>query len=138
MIVIDTSIVGPFVLPDEGDTLDRETVGRLFNAPLIVPHHWRLEVANMLRTALRRQRIDVAQRFAILGRLAMLDPIVDWAGRDLVWGPVVDLSDRFGLTPYDAAYLELARRRGATLATLDRRMMAVAADLNIPLVALEP
>ena len=80
MIVLDTSVVGPFVLPDEAESLSAETVNRLFDAPLVVPHHWRLEVANMLRSAVRRQRIDLVQQSAILGRLAMLDVIVDRAG----------------------------------------------------------
>lgn len=138
MIVVDTSIVGPFVLPDEAESLTPETAKRLFDSPLIVPHHWRLEVANMLRTAIRRQRIDVAQRTAILRRLAMLEVIVDWPGQDMVWTAVLALSDRFGLTPYDAAYLELAQRQGASLATLDRRLAAAGTELEIRLVALDP
>lgn len=138
MIVVDTSIVGSFVLPDEGESLAPETVNRLFDSPLIVPHHWRLEIANMLRTAIRRQRIDVAQRTAILHRLAMLEVIVDWPGQDMVWTAILALSDRFGLTPYDAAYLELAQRHGASLATLDRRLAAAGAELQIPLVTFDP
>ncbi len=136
MIIADTSIIGPLVLPDEAESLDPQTANRLFDSPLIVPHHWRLEVANMLRTAVRRQRIDIAQRAAILGRLETLDVSVDWAGQELAWNAVLALSDRFGLTPYDAAYLELAQRRAGSLATLDRRLAAAGADLAIPLVAL--
>lgn len=138
VIIVDTSIVGSFVLPDEAESLAADAVNRLFNSPLIVPHHWRLEVANMLRTAVRRQRIDLPQRAAILGRLQGLDVIVDWPGQERAWTSVLALSDRFGLTPYDAAYLELAQRHGASLATLDRRLASAGADLTIPLVTLDP
>ena len=137
MIIVDTSIVGPFVLPDEAATLPPEVVNRVFDSSLIVPHHWRLEVANMLRTAVRRDRITIGQRETILRRLASLEVIVDWLGQDQVWTTVLALSDRFELTPYDAAYLELAHRHDGALATLDRRLAAAAADLSISLVVLE-
>ena len=138
MIIVDTSIVGPLVLPDEAESLDPKTAARLFDSPVVVPHHWRLEIANMLRTAVRCQRIDLTQRAVILHRLAALDVLVDWPGQELVWTSVLALSDQFGLTPYDAAYLELAQRHGASLATLDRRLAAAGAALAIPLVALDP
>jgi predicted nucleic acid-binding protein len=35
---------------------------------------------------------------------------------------VVNLARKLGLTSYDAAYLELARRRGIPLATVDMRL----------------
>ena len=42
------------------------------------------------------------------------------------FGYVVDLARRFDLSTYDAAYLELALREGAPLATLDRRLQEAA------------
>jgi predicted nucleic acid-binding protein len=44
------------------------------------------------------------------------------------------LRDRFGLTPYDAAYLELALRRQLPLATLDGELARAARAQNVPLV----
>jgi predicted nucleic acid-binding protein len=44
------------------------------------------------------------------------------------------LCDRFGLTPYDAAYLELAQRRQLPLATLDGELIRAAEAENVPLV----
>jgi predicted nucleic acid-binding protein len=43
------------------------------------------------------------------------------------------LCDRFGLTPYDAAYLELAQRRQLPLATLDGDLIRAAQAENVPL-----
>jgi predicted nucleic acid-binding protein len=44
------------------------------------------------------------------------------------------LSERFSLTLYDAAYPELAQRRGLPLATLDRDLRTAAPALNIELL----
>jgi predicted nucleic acid-binding protein len=43
------------------------------------------------------------------------------------------LCDRFGLTPYDAAYLELAQHRQLPLATLDGELIRAAQTENVPL-----
>jgi predicted nucleic acid-binding protein len=46
---------------------------------------------------------------------------------DVDHGEVLGLAERTGLTTYDASYLWLARRTGAELVTLDRRLEAAAA-----------
>jgi predicted nucleic acid-binding protein len=43
------------------------------------------------------------------------------------------LADRFGLTPYDAAYLGLAQRRTLPLATLDELLRTAAPALGVAL-----
>jgi predicted nucleic acid-binding protein len=49
------------------------------------------------------------------------------------WGRTRDLADRFRLTSYDAAYLELAVRRGLKLATLDQALARVGGELGVRL-----
>ena len=44
------------------------------------------------------------------------------------------LADRFGLTVYDATYLELAQRRSLPLATLDKPLREAAAILDVALL----
>jgi predicted nucleic acid-binding protein len=44
------------------------------------------------------------------------------------------IADRFRLTVYDAAYLELALRRGLPLATLDDELCTAAAALGVRLL----
>jgi predicted nucleic acid-binding protein len=58
---------------------------------------------------------------------------VDRAGDDLLWTATLALADRFRLTVYDAAYLELARRRHLPLATADRALRAGARALGLEL-----
>jgi predicted nucleic acid-binding protein len=44
------------------------------------------------------------------------------------------LAERFSLTPYEAAYLELAQRHSLPLATLNRNLRAAAPALRIELL----
>ncbi len=60
----------------------------------------------------------------------MVDPDTD----AYAWTVVLQLADRFQLTLYDAAYLELAARRRLPLATLDRDLREAAAALGIALL----
>ena len=92
-----------------------------------VPGLWHLEVANALKVAVRRRRLvpkRIAQSLALLA-LANLHVDEDTARR--AWSPTLALSNRHGLTFYDAAYLELALRRQPPLASLDADLRAAAA-----------
>ena len=68
--------------------------------------------------ALRRKRIDAAFRDAALTQLSRLSISVDPDTDVYAWTVILQLADRFQLTLYDAAYLELAGRRRLPLATL--------------------
>jgi predicted nucleic acid-binding protein len=85
----------------------------------VVPALWRLEVANSLTLAVRRGRIDAGFRRAALGDLALLNITIDQHTDANAWGETLNVADRYQLTLYDAAYLELAQRRGLPLAILD-------------------
>jgi predicted nucleic acid-binding protein len=49
-------------------------------------------------------------------------------------GRELELADRFRLTLYEAAYVELALRRRLPLATLDEEMRSAGAALGLPLL----
>jgi predicted nucleic acid-binding protein len=53
---------------------------------------------------------------------------------DVAWGATLHLAVRHRLTTYDAAYLELAQRRGLPLATLDSELRTAAATEKVPLL----
>lgn len=50
------------------------------------------------------------------------------------WTTTLRLSERFKLSMYDAAYLELAERRSLPLATLDRDLRKAAPALGVALL----
>jgi predicted nucleic acid-binding protein len=102
-----------------------------------VPSLWRLEVANVLEIGVRRGRHDGAFRDATLADLALLPIRLDPETDQQAWGATAQLAARHGLTLYDAAYLELARRRSLPLATLDRELRVAALAEDVPLLGID-
>jgi predicted nucleic acid-binding protein len=102
-----------------------------------VPALWRLEVANVLEMGVRRNRHDAAFRDATLGDLALLPIRLDPETDQHAWGSTARLAARHRLTLYDAAYLELARRRECPLATLDQDLRIAAMAEGVPLLGMD-
>ena len=82
---------------------------------------------------MRRKRIDAVYRDASIIEFRLLPITVERASDDVVWTATLGFAARFGLTVYDAAYLELAHRRGLPLATADRALRAAARSLKVEL-----
>jgi len=133
-LVLDSSATLAWIFGDE----TTEPIRRLFEAVAeqgaFVPSIWRLEVANSLTVALRRRRIDDEFRRSSLADLDKLDIIVDGLTDARAWSGTLDLADRFRLTVYDSAYLELSLRRDMPLATLDQDMRSAATILGLKLL----
>ena len=83
-----------------------------------MPGLWRLEVANILEKGVRRKRHDAEFTDAALADLALLPIRIDSETNQHAWSAPLRLAGRHGLTLYDAAYLELAKRRSLPLSTL--------------------
>lgn len=130
-LVLDASLTLSCFLDDERTPSTDKVLERVGDDGAHVPSLWRLEVANALQVALRRRRLDAAYRDTIFAELGRFLIIVD-AETDLhAWTSTLRLADRFRLTVYDAAYLELARRRRLPLATLDTALAKAAAALGV-------
>ena len=102
----------------------------------VVPGLWRLEVANAFQMAVRRQRIDAVYRDASLVELGFMPITIDTGTNEYAWSTTLRLAERFALTLYDAAYLELAQRRSLPLATLDRDLRSAALAVNVELLGI--
>ncbi|MDB6113359.1 MAG: twitching motility protein PilT [Lacunisphaera sp.] len=89
-----------------------------------VPALWHLELGNVLLGAKRKGRIDQAGIEKFLSTLRLYDIEVDHETMTLAWSKTLGLAENSDLTVYDAAYLELALRRGLPLATLDGALSA--------------
>jgi predicted nucleic acid-binding protein len=97
----------------------------------VVPSLWRLEIANGFQMAIRRNRIDATFRDNALTELSAMAITIDADTDSNAWNSTLRLSDRFRLTVYDAAYLELAQRRRLPLATLDNALRVAAEAAGI-------
>jgi predicted nucleic acid-binding protein len=133
-MVLDSSATLAWIYGDEVSAATRELFERVADGGAVVPALWRLEIANSLTVAIRRGRIDADFRRAALADLALLDITTDQHTDPRAWGETLALADHFRLTVYDAAYLELAQRRGLPLATLDGDLRAAAVGLGLELL----
>jgi predicted nucleic acid-binding protein len=127
-LVVDACIVAAWYLPDE--TYDKDTHLRALASGIIVPPIWALEVQNVFLLAEKRGRITAGEADAALDELLeTLD--ISFDQRDEMFGAEMRLGRAYGLTSYDAAYLELAMRRGVRLVTDDKRLAAAARRLGV-------
>ena len=135
-LVIDSSVTLSWCFEDEGTDATTALLHRVAETGAVVPALWRLEVANGLQSAVRRRRIDAAYRDASLRDLRSLAIDVDPETDRKAWSETMELADRFRLTLYDAAYLELTQRCQLPLASLDQELRAAGKMLAVPLLGL--
>jgi predicted nucleic acid-binding protein len=123
--VLDCSATVPWVFESESTKETDALLNRLTaGGKAWVPALWHLEVANVLMGAQRKGRIDKAGIEKFLSALDVYDIEVDSETMALAWSKTLGIAESFGLSVYDASYLELALRRGLPLATLDRSLRA--------------
>lgn len=133
-LVLDCSATMAWIYPDETTDAIRDVFDLVRDRGCSVPALWRLEVANSLTMSVRRSRITAAFRADALNVLALLPIAIDAETYANAWTATLQLADRFGLTLYDAAYLELAQRRSLPLATLDNPLRIAALAAGVPTV----
>ncbi|MEW6598120.1 MAG: type II toxin-antitoxin system VapC family toxin [Pseudomonadota bacterium] len=130
-LVLDASVALAWCFQDETSALAERALDELVVSGGVVPGLWRLEVANALKMAVRRGRMTLAQRDQALADLADLAVAVDVETDTQAWTATLTLADRFNLTLYDAAYLELAQRRNLPLASLDTALCNASQTLGL-------
>ncbi len=132
-LVLDASAALAWCFDDELTPRAEALLRDVRAAGALVPGHWPVEVANALLVAERRQRLHRDAVDALVRLLASLPIDVDHSASAL-GSTLVPLAREQSLTVYDVAYVELARRSGLPLATLDSAMARAARHLGIPLL----
>jgi len=121
--VLDCSATLPWLFASEATVAtDRLLVALTDGAKAWVPALWHLELGNVLLGAQWRGRVDKAGIERFLSGLAVYNIEVDHATVEVAWTKTFSIGETLGLTMYDAAYLELALRRGLPLASLDEQL----------------
>lgn len=119
-----------WAFPDEANDYARQVIRRLQDEAAIVPRVWSFEAANVLIVGERRGRLSrglILEFLELLKRLAIAIHEADAPSLD----QLLAIGWASGTSAYDAAYLELASRRGLPLATLDRRLRDAAQRMGI-------
>ena len=131
--VVDASVALAWVLPSQASPEAEELLQRTeAGAELVVPSLWFLEVANGLLVAERRKIIMAPDRGLALRRLSALALTIDSDNARSAFGRTSELAVQFGLSVYDAAYLEIAVRRALPLGTRDRALRSAAERSGVP------
>ena len=129
--VLDNSVALTWCFEDERTPATAALLEQVGELGAQAPMLWPLEALNGLLVAERRGRLDAARRQRLAGFLRALPIVLDVDTASQAWTETARLAERFGLSAYDAAYLELARRRDLPLASLDRALRAAATVLGL-------
>jgi predicted nucleic acid-binding protein len=129
--VLDASVALGAFFEDEQDGYSLEVLRSLADAQAYVPALWHLEMGNILARAVRAGRISAAQldecwqRLDVVGlqSLPITGEARHWAQRASDWG----------LSAYDACYLDTALQQRLPLATKDKTLADTARRIGVPL-----
>ena len=119
---------------DESDAYATSVLDELATSPATVPWLWPVEIANVLLTGERRGRISETDTVRFLNMLESLPIRIDRTPPSTAAPDILALGREHNLSAYDTCYLELARREGLALATLDRHLRGVAVKLGLSIV----
>lgn len=133
--VLDASVaLSWFVDPSLTALADRVQRALLRGDRAVVPHLWRSEMANGFLTAQRRGTLAATRIQQVFTELDILmTQSIECFDRDFSIQRVVATGLQFGLTAYDATYLETARELLVPLATLDHGLVAAARRAGVSL-----
>jgi predicted nucleic acid-binding protein len=123
-VVLDASMAISWFLNDEHSEGLPALQNLVAAAGALVPRLWRLEMANAVLMAEKRNRIDRASADRIARAIGVMPVVEDDA--DVPIERLIDICRTHDLTSYDATYLELALRRMLPLASLDAKLARAA------------
>jgi predicted nucleic acid-binding protein len=134
VFVIDASAMMKWCFEDErppnADLLMKRMVEGGMAAPALFP----LEIVNTLWVAERQKRLTAQQASAFIALVESLRIEIDAETPWRAWSETREISRREQLSAYDAAYLELAIRRQARLASYDKALLKAARANKVPIL----
>lgn len=132
--MLDASVALGWCFPDETSEYADGVLMLAQGEDLFVPAIWPIEIANALWVGRRRGRILPPEIRRFGGLLSELPIVEDLQRTAVTVGNILPLAEEYGITAYDAAYLDLALRRRAPLATLDHSLQSAARAAGIAIV----
>jgi predicted nucleic acid-binding protein len=119
---------------DESDLYSQSLLDAMPSCHAIVPWLWPLEIANVLLAGERRGRLSETDTTRFLSMLESLPIMIDRTSPSAMIEEILRLGRKLRLSAYDACYLELARREGLALATVDNQLRRAAEEMGLPIV----
>ena len=134
-LVIDSSVALTWCFEDEASAQTDAVFVRVRDDGAGVPALWHLELANVLLQAEKRGRIATGDVAARLELIAQLPIATDHETAARARREVIALARAERLSAYDAAYLELAVRRGLPLSSRDNDLVHAARRIGVAILA---
>lgn len=130
-VVVDASTALAWCFQDEISDYADSVLVSLEGKTILVPAVWSLEIANAILVGERKKRLRQPEirRFTTLLESLSLVQEMRPVGENV--SNVLPVAREYGLSAYDAAYLELSIRRGAAIATLDGRLQKAAKQAGV-------
>lgn len=125
-VVLDASLTVAWCFEDETTERTEALLEQVMSEGAVVSAFWSLEVANALRSGFQRDRLDLQRALAFARALDSLPVTADPAASLLSPVEALTLALQYGVTSYDATYIEVAARHGLPLASNDDRIRGAA------------
>lgn len=130
-LVLDASVAASWFFPDESHPVADQAWRLMYEDEAIAPAQWWFEIRNTLLVGERRARLSAQGTNDALARLSrMLIRLQPTPNEHAVFS----FARKHRLTFYDSVYLELAKREGLALATLDDQLADAARVEGVALI----
>lgn len=127
--VLDNSVTMRWLFGDDSlvdQQYAKQVLASIAHESVIVPAIWCLEVSNVIARAEAKYGLTEARSVEFMHALQQMHIQIDTETCVYAMNETIQLSRRYNLSTYDAAYLELALRLGLPLATLDEMLVSAA------------
>lgn len=131
--VLDCSVTMAWWFENQADAYTESVLDASLTHEAHVPAIWPLEVANALLMAERRKQLAAFGSVGFVEQLRSMNITIDIEHPDDRLEAALTKGRLYGLTAYDAAYLELALRLGVPLATKDSALKAACRQSGVPI-----
>jgi predicted nucleic acid-binding protein len=128
-LVIDCSVAAAWLLPDEQSVTASRILMAAPNSSFVVPVLFKLELANVMCSAMRRKRVDASLLSQLAREVQCLPMRFEPLG--LSFDALLAGAMQYALTPYDYIYLEMSKRLNLPLATLDAKLAIAAKGAGV-------
>ena len=132
-VVVDASVALAWCFPGESSEKADAVLAKLKDQTILVPAVWVLEISNALLVGERQKRLRQPEISRFIGLLGGLSVLQDSQSVSESVVKILPLARDYGLSAYDAAYLELAIRHNAPMATLDGSLQKAARKAGVPI-----
>jgi predicted nucleic acid-binding protein len=136
--VLDNSVAMRWCFEETASSYSESVLQRLgAGEEAYVPALWYYEVVSVLTKAQRIGSLTASSVQTFLDDLRVFTITPDSLKVAVIFSDVRRLADTYGLTGYDAAYLELAMRKAVPLATLDDELRRAARSAKVEILGME-